>query len=541
MRCPQSCALSAFLVGQIVPGAEQPADLVVLNGKIVTVMTVVATGVMNAIFSTILVFVGVAAARGAQAPTRTEIAPSAPIAAPLRALTTNPNYFTDGSGKAVYLTGSHTWNDFQDWGTDGSPQPFNFAAYVKMLVAHDHNFTLLWQTELPTFRNLPTQATNSPDFTVTPQPWLRVGPGLASDGRPKFDLTRFNQAYFGRLRDRVHQLHAAGIYAGVYFFSGEWLLRFRFSGDGYPLTGANNVNGIDDGGGTGSVTMSETNGITSVQDVFVRKVIDTLNDLPNVLWIVSQEAPPGSEWWDNHLIHLARAYEAGKPFQHPIGYGVLADNKDATILNSDADWIAPAARISPIRSCGSGNPACKVNINDSDHSYFGMWNDTPQANRNYFWINFTQGNQTLFMDPWVVFYPREKRNLCQSPVHGIGSAPDARWENVRANMGYIRTYAERMNLAAMRPRRDLSSTGRALASIDAVHSEFLVYAPTGGTFTVDLSRVDGTLAVEWMDPAKGSRIAGASVGGGTNQTFRPPFTGDAVLYLYKTTPGADSN
>ena len=39
MRCPQACALalSAFLVGQIVPGAEPPADLVVLNGKIVTV------------------------------------------------------------------------------------------------------------------------------------------------------------------------------------------------------------------------------------------------------------------------------------------------------------------------------------------------------------------------------------------------------------------------------------------------------------------------------------------------------------------------
>ena len=39
MRCPKSCALalSAFLVGQIVQGAEPPADLVVLNGKIVTV------------------------------------------------------------------------------------------------------------------------------------------------------------------------------------------------------------------------------------------------------------------------------------------------------------------------------------------------------------------------------------------------------------------------------------------------------------------------------------------------------------------------
>ena len=71
-----------------------------------------------------------------------------------------------------------------------------------------------------------------------------------------------------------------------------------------------------------------------------------------------------------------------------------------------------------------------------------------QINRNYFWINFTNGNQTLFMDPYVVFYPREKRNLCPSPVNGIGSGPDPRWDNVRATMGCIRGYADRMNLAA---------------------------------------------------------------------------------------------
>jgi len=495
---------------------------------------------MKVTLSTVLVFVVVAATCGAPALTRAEKTRFTPIRTPLRALTNNPNYFTDGSGKAIYLTGSHTWNDFQDWGTDGSPEPLDFAAYVKMLATHNHNFTLLWQTELPAFRGLPMRTTNSPDFTVTPQPWPRTGPGYGSDGKLKFDLTKFNPAYFDRLRDRVQQLNFAGIYAGVYLFSGEWLLRFRFSGDGYPFTGTNNVNGIDDGGGTGSVTMSETNAITSVQDAFVRKVIDTLNDLPNVLWIVSQEAPPQSAWWNDHLISLTRAYESIKPLQHPIGYGVLADNNDATIMNSDADWIAPAARISPTRSCGSGHPGCKVNINDSDHSYFGMWNDTAQANRNYFWINFTQGNQTLFMDPYVVFYPRQKRNLCLSPVHGIGSAPDRRWENVRATMGYIRAYADRINLAAMIPRADLSSTGHALASVASADSEFLVYSPSGGNFTVNLSGVDGTLAVEWMDPAKGSQTKGASVRGGTSRAFRPPFTGDAVLYLRRNPLGAKS-
>jgi hypothetical protein len=464
-----------------------------------------------------------------------------PITTPLRVSTDNPNYFTDGSGKAVYLTGSHTWNDFQDWGTDDYPQPFDFAAYVKMLVEHRHNFTLLWQTELPVFRGLPTQAINSPDFFVTPQPWQRTGPGNASDGKLRFDLTKFNQAYFDRLRFRVEQLDAAGIYAGVYLFSGEWLLRFRFAGDGHPLTGSNNVNGVDDGGGTRSVTMSAPNAITDIQDAFVRKLIDTLNDLPNVLWIVLQEAPPHSEWWSNHLISLTRAYEGGKRLQHPIGFGVLADNNDATILNSDADWIAPAARISPTHSCGSGNPACKVNINDSDHSYFGMWNDSPQANRNFFWINFTQGNQTLFMDPYVVFYPREKRNLCPAPIHGIGSAPDPRWDNVRDTMGYIRDDAERMNLAAMSSRGDLSSTKHVLASTDSSHAEFLVYAPSGGKSTVNLSEVSGMIAVEWMNAATGDKSHGASVSGGASTTFTPPFSDDAVLYLRRIASGGGQN
>lgn len=462
-----------------------------------------------------------------------------PITVPLKALATNPNYFTDGTGKAVYLTGSHTWNTFQDWGTDGTIRPLDFGMFVRMLVKHHHNFTLLWATELPSFHGLPTTATSPPDFDVTPQPWLRTGPGNASDGKPKFDLTKFDQPYFDRLRDRVQQLREAGIYAGVYLFSGEWLLRFRFPGDGYPLGGSNNVNGIDDGGGTRSVTMTAPNEITRIQDAYAKKVIDTLSDLPNVLWIVSQEAPSNSTWWNSHLIALVRSYEAGKPLQHPIGYGALDGQKnDDVLVNSDADWIAPSVRISPTSTRGTGNPRRKVNVNDSDHSYFGIWNDSAQVNRNYFWINFTQGNQTIFMDPYVVYYPRENRNLCPSPVHGIGSGPDPRWDNVRDTMGFIRRYADRMNLAATTPRGDLSSTGHALVGTSAAETEVLAYAPSGGAFDVNLLNFGGRFAVEWMNPATGETSAGADVEGGTRRTFEPPFSGDAVLYLKSMSPAA---
>jgi hypothetical protein len=281
--------------------------------------------------------------------------------------------------------------------------------------------------------------------------------------------------------------------------------------------------------------MTAPNTTTDFQDAYVKKVIDTLNDLPNVLWIVSEEAPTKSTWWNSHLISLVRAYEKDKRYQHPIGYATLGEKPmDSILYDSDADWVAPWAKVSPTNSCGTGKPKCKVNINDSDHSYFGMWNDTPQQNRNYAWQNLTNGNQVLFMDPYLVYYPRQKRNLCSSPVNGIGEKPDPRWESFRSNLGYILKYSRKLNLSHVSPMGSLSSTRHCLAQTPAVGAEYLIYAPSGGSFTVDLSAMPATrtLAVEWFNPATGETMTTEPVkAGSSSQSFTPPFKGDAVLYL----------
>lgn len=453
------------------------------------------------------------------------------VTGPLAHAPGNPRYFVDPRGRAVALNGSHTWNTLQDWGSGGAVQALDFPAFVSFLTTHGHNFTLLWRTELTKFCGMPTTASSPPDLFVAPHPWQRVGPGTASDGGPRFDLTRFDQAFFDRLRSRAVQLNAAGIYAGVYFFSGEWLNIFRCAGDGHPLTAGNNINGIDDGGGIGSMTMTAPNAITVIQDAFVDKVIDTLTDLPNVLWIVSEEAPASSSWWNNHLISHVRAHEAGKPLEHPIGYGVLIDNNDSTIYNSDADWVAPAARVSPTSSCGSGNPSCKVNINDSDHTYWEMWRDSPQAHRNYAWQNFTRGNQVAFMDPYLVSYPRENRNVCVNPTRSVCQSVDTRWNNFRDNLGYIAYYASRLNLGAVSPQSGVCSTGYCIAQTPSVGAEYLVYAPSGGNVSVNLSATTRSLKVEWLNPSTGEVISGGTTTGGSSRSFTPPFGGDAVLYV----------
>ena len=311
---------------------------------------------------------------------------------PLRPLAGNAHYFTDGSGKAILLSGSQTWNDFQDTSTSTPPTAVDFTAYVNFLNSHGHNVTILWKKDLPTYCNWGAGGT----WHMAPFPWKRTGGNsgtqVASDGLPAFDLMQLDQTYFDRLRARVIQLQRNGIYAIVELFDGLGLANNRCSNDGYPFTAGNNVNGVDDGGGTNSMTMSSPNAVTNIQDAYVQKVIDTVNDQPNVLWEVSEEAPSSSGWWQGHMINLIHTYETGKPLQHPVGLPWY-NNGDTVLYNSNADWVAASARISPTSSCGSGTPQCKVNINDSDHSYYGMWNDSAQTNRNYVWENFGNGNR----------------------------------------------------------------------------------------------------------------------------------------------------
>jgi len=432
-------------------------------------------------------------------------------------------FFTDPSGRAIYLAGSQTWDDFQDTDQSNNPQPFDFNAYVNFLVGHGQNATILWHKDLPRYCNWGAGGT----WNMGPFPWPRTGPGNATDGKPKFDLSQFDQSYFDRLRSRATMLNQNGIYAVVQLFDGLGLLANRCSNDGFPLSGPNNVNGIDDGGGTGSMTMGGPNAITNVQDAYVRHAVDTLNDLPNVLWQVSEEAPGNSMWWQNHMIDLLHSYEAGKPLQHVVGDAVLTGGLDDTLFGSGADWVAPSAHIAPISNVGN-----KTIIDDSDHAYFGMWNDSPQTNRNWIWENFTNGASVLFMDPYEIYLSSGNRNICANPSNGVCNDVDHRWDNFRDNLGDAVSYANRMNLAAMTPQGGRSSTGYALANTASVGSEFLVYAPNGGSFTVNLSNTQRTLNVEWLNPSTRARMnAGTLVGGSIAQNFTPPFSGDAVLYL----------
>jgi hypothetical protein len=55
----------------------------------------------------------------------------------------NPRYFTDGSGNAILLAGSHTWFTMQDIGACDPPPVFDYDALLDFVQARGYNFSAL--------------------------------------------------------------------------------------------------------------------------------------------------------------------------------------------------------------------------------------------------------------------------------------------------------------------------------------------------------------------------------------------------------------
>jgi hypothetical protein len=138
-----------------------------------------------------------------------------PAVGPLQVSASNPRYFATPDGRAVYLTGAHTWTNLQDAGPSDPPPAFDHVAYLDMLESHGLNFTRLWTWEQS--RWTPSLLE---EFWYAPPVYERTGPGSALDGGAKFDLTRMNQAYFDRMRARVVEAGERGIYVSVMLFNG---------------------------------------------------------------------------------------------------------------------------------------------------------------------------------------------------------------------------------------------------------------------------------------------------------------------------------
>jgi uncharacterized protein YjdB len=436
----------------------------------------------------------------------------------LHVSTDNGRYFADPTGRIIYLTGSHFWKNVQDDGLANPPAAFDNNTYLDMLHSHNHNFTRLWVWE---------QAKWSDEVAYphwfSPTLYVRTGTDTADDGGPKFDLSQINPAYLSRLRQRVIDAGSRGIYVSVMLFDG-WSVETKGSSEdlanpwlAHPFNKDNNINSID-GDPNGDLHGRETQqliipAVTALQEAYVRAVIDAVNDLDNVIYEISNESDASADSWQYHMISVVRSYEATKPKQHPIGMSLPFLGSSSEVLSSTADWVAMDGEIAdPIVADGS-----KVSLWDTDH-LCGICGDVP-----WVWKSLMRGHNPLLMDGY------DNSPGVSDPAY---DPSDPKWEAIRKNLGFARTYANKIDLTRAVPHGELAGSGYCLA---IPGSQYLIYAPDGFSVTARLGEVlpSVSFTVEWVNTTTGASVLAPPVSGGTNQVLEPPSTAYQVVLLLK--------
>ncbi|MBN2314410.1 MAG: hypothetical protein JXM79_10800 [Sedimentisphaerales bacterium] len=444
----------------------------------------------------------------------------------------NPRWFADESGRAIYLGGHQIFVDLQD-------NSFNkeFIRNHERLLDWDEYIEFLKENHFNYLRNWVIWSTGSGSMASAnnaiayPMPYERVkGHGKAKDGKDKFDLNRFDEAFFQRMRNRCEDLQDAGVYVSIMLFEVYGLLGGEAEGDppqtlwdGNVFNKANNINGIDvdeDGNGKGiEFFYTDDERILRLQKEYVKKVLDTLNDLDNVFYEIANElyAPQ----WQYEMIEFIHRYEKTKPKQHLVLMSAGGRTRTGgwkqmgrdPVVNSPADCFAVAGSWQSGRFKKKDPPANhtgKPGIVDTDHVSPGT-NDV-----GYIWSAFTRGYHF---------------NLYDKPFENPGAeGPD--WQRARHSVGKVVEYAGKLDLANVTPRDDLASTHFCLAKPGY---QYVVYQPGDGPVTVFDLRAGTSYDYELYDTQKDKVvIKGRITASASSELFNSAGKG-LVLYICSTT------
>lgn len=200
-------------------------------------------------------------------------------AAPLGVHPKNPRYLVF-RGKATVLVGSG-----EHYGAVVNAD-FDQRRYLDTLAADGLNqirvFTGSYYERQGAFGIGANTLAPGPGRAVVP--WARVSTPGAADGGARFDLSRWDDRYFERLRSLVAEAGKRGIVVEVVLFS-------SYYGDGWPYSpfhAANNVNGVGDLPRQRANTL-DNGPLLAVQEGLVRKLVRELAGADNVYFEIQNE------------------------------------------------------------------------------------------------------------------------------------------------------------------------------------------------------------------------------------------------------------
>jgi len=202
-------------------------------------------------------------------------------AAPIRLHPKNPHYFLLNE-KAMVLIGSG-----EHYGAVMNAD-FDYRRYLGALQTDGMNYTRLFGGS---YLEVPSKSFGILRNDLAPArgryiaPWARSGtPGYAGGGN-KFDLTRWDPAYFERLHDFLSAAARRGIIVEITLFSSQYdPAQWNIC----ALNPQNNINGTDSIDWKKLHTLENGN-MLGYQEKYVRKLVDEANTFDNVIFEIQNE------------------------------------------------------------------------------------------------------------------------------------------------------------------------------------------------------------------------------------------------------------
>ncbi len=440
----------------------------------------------------------------------------------------HPYYFRD-SDRHVVLVGVSDRSLFTIW---ENRKGFSWRKYLDDLATHHLNYVrqdVCGWGELLAPLKYPAQLANAA------WPFARTGPGRAMDGKPKFDLTKFDQSYFdGRLKPFLRASAKRGIYVELTLF--EDFKRRTFPESLYA--DANNVNGLGlrPGEATSDAAL-ENAGLMAIQHGYVDKVLAECSEFGHVIYEIANET--GGSRWVAHMIdyihhHPDRGGRLVSAGEQTSSFDPRTGRNDIVVKHRGGGGLY--ASESDVRNHHAALLRFRVGKPVSHNEYFLFANrSTDDVNfpRKMMWADFTAGGHSNFYD--FAFWRGTGRTL-----HDGRPSRSPPPEILRGGQYLLDFLTEnRIEFWAMTPNDELASVAEGnkafIFTLAQPGKEYVCYVLGEGPLTVALRLPKGPFTARWYDPKNGQffPLTQRSQGGDRCVFRSPAFRQDVVLHVRK--------
>jgi len=447
-------------------------------------------------------------------------APTAATPLPLALHPDNPRYFIFGGRPTALVTSGEHYGAVLNLDFDCVP-------YLAELQRCDLNltrtFTGVYCEDVSSFgiRN----NTLAPAEGRLICAWARSSePGYAKGGS-KFDLSRWDGAYFGRLRSFCREAGRRGVVVELVLFCPYYEDRmWELS----PLHPANNVNGTPDVPRTEVLALKHPE-LTAIQEAMTRKIVGELRDVPNLYYEICNEPYFGGVTleWQARIAQVVAETEADLPHKH-----LIAQN----IANGSAEVTEPNPLVS-IFNFHYANPPDAVKVNwrlnrpiAFDETGFKGSEDLPY--RTDAWE---------FMLAGGAVYDNLDYSFTAAHPDGTAevSAPGGGGPRLRSQLTTLKRFLESFDFICMAPHDEVIIDGVPKGAVARCLAEpgkqYAVYVRGGTQAELTLDIPKGEYRLEWLNPRSGEAEGAQTVKhpGGALKLQSPSYGEDIALRLRK--------